>query len=223
MINYNELFGVEDSYQAPENIMNILFNKKEREELFMKLLVANDYNVNFDWFFEYFQNEHAERIKKKQDFTPECVADLLSKLVMTNTEADGNYYECCAGTGGIMIKHWDNFRRTFSPFDYKPQYHFAFVEELSDRTIPFLLLNMMVRGMNGIVIHGDSLTRECKNAYFICNTKNDHLQFSGISVIPHTEQFEKELMVKFISPEYKEHLELMELEDVYKLNNEVVK
>ena len=220
MINYNELFGVEDSYQAPEKIMNILFNKKEREELFMKLLVANEYNVNFDWFFEYFQNEHAERIKKKQDFTPECVADLLSKLVMTNTEADGNYYECCAGTGGIMIKHWDNFRRTFSPFDYKPQYHFAFVEELSDRTIPFLLLNMMIRGMNGIVIHGDSLTRECKNAYFICNTKNDHLQFSGISVIPHTEQFEKELMVKFISPEYKEHLELMELEDVYKLGDD---
>ena len=223
MVNYNKILGIDDSYQAPEKIMNILFNKKEREELFMKLLVANDYNVNFDWFFEYFQNEHAERIKKKQDFTPECVADLLSKLVMTNTEADGNYYECCAGTGGIMIKHWDNFRRTFSPFDYKPQYHFAFVEELSDRTIPFLLLNMMIRGMNGIVIHGDSLTRECKNAYFICNTKNDHLQFSGISVIPHTEQFEKELMVKFISPEYKEHLELMELEDVYKLNNEVVK
>lgn len=220
MINYNELFGVEDSYQAPEKIMNTLFNKKEREELFMKLLAANDYNVNFDWFFEYFQNEHAERIKKKQDFTPECVADLLSKLVMTNTEADGNYYECCAGTGGIMIKHWDNFRRTFSPFDYKPQYHFAFVEELSDRTIPFLLLNMMIRGMNGIVVHGDSLTRECKNAYFICNTKNDHLQFSGISVIPHTEQFEKELNVKFISPEYKEHLELMELEDVYKLGDD---
>ena len=223
MVNYNKILGIDDSYQAPEKIMNILFNKKEREELFMKLLVANEYNVNFDWFFEYFQNEHAERIKKKQDFTPECVADLLSKLVMTNTEADGNYYECCAGTGGIMIKHWDNFRRTFSPFDYKPQYHFAFVEELSDRTIPFLLLNMMIRGMNGIVIHGDSLTRECKNAYFICNTKNDHLQFSGISVIPHTEQFEKELMVKFISPEYKEHLELMELEDVYKLNNEVIK
>ena len=220
MINYNELFGVEDSYQAPEKIMNVLFNKKEREELFMKLLAANDYNVNFDWFFEYFQNEHAERIKKKQDFTPECVADLLSKLVMTNTEADGNYYECCAGTGGIMIKHWDNFRRTFSPFDYKPQYHFAFVEELSDRTTPFLLLNMMIRGMNGIVVHGDSLTRECKNAYFICNTKNDHLRFSGISVIPHTEQFEKELNVKFISPEYKEHLELMELEDVYKLGND---
>lgn len=220
MVNYNEIFGVEDSYQAPEKIMSILFDKEKREQLFMKLLRANDMNVGFDWFFEYFQDEHADRKNKKQDFTPECVADLLSKLVLDSSGDSGNYYECCAGTGGIMIKHWDNFRRTFSPFDYKPQYHFAVVEELSDRTIPFLLLNMMIRGMNGIVIHGDSLTRKCKNAYFICNTKNDHLQFSGISVIPHTEQFEKELNVKFTSKDYKEHLELMSLDEISNLSCE---
>ena len=54
---------------------------------------------------------------------------------------------------------------------------------------------MMIRGMNGIVIHGNSLTRECKNAYFICNTKNDNLQFSEISVIPHDDLFGKKLML----------------------------
>lgn len=217
MVNYNELFGVEDSYQVPEKLMKTLLNKKEREELFMKLLRANNMNVDFDWFFEYFQNEHADRRFKKQDFTPQCVANLLSKLASTTDGDAGNYYECCVGTGGIMIKHWDNFRRTFSPFDYKPQYHFAFVEELSDRCIPFLLLNMMIRGMNGVVLHCDTLTRKCKNAYFICNTKNDHLQFSDISVIPHTEQFEKEFKIKWTSPDYIEHLELMDLDEVYAL------
>ena len=217
MINYNEIFDVSDSYQVPNKLMEILFDKEKREVLFMKLLRANNMNVDFDWFYEYFQNEHADRKEKKQDFTPECVCDLISKLVMNSKGDNGNYYEVCAGTGGIMIKHWDNFRRTFSPFDYKPQYHFAVVEELSDRAVPFLLLNMMVRGMNGIVIHGDCLTRECKNAYFICNQKNDHLQFSGISVIPHTERFEKELNVKFKNKEYKEHLELMSIEDIQNL------
>ena len=217
MINYNEIFDVSDSYQVPNKLMEILFDKEKREALFMKLLRANNMNVDFDWFYEYFQNEHADRKNKKQDFTPECVCDLVSKLVMNSKGDNGNYYEVCAGTGGIMIKHWDNFRRTFSPFDYKPQYHFAVVEELSDRAVPFLLLNMMIRGMNGIVIHGDCLTRECKNAYFICNQKNDHLQFSGISVIPHTERFEKELNVKFKNKEYKEHLELMSIEDIQNL------
>ena len=71
---------------------------------------------------------------------------------------------------------------------------------------------MMIRGMNGIVLHCDSLTRECKNAYFICNTDNDHFKFSGISNIPKTEQFEKELMVKFTNKDYVEHKELMDLE-----------
>ena len=51
MVNYNELFGVEDSYQVPEKLMKTLLNKKEREELFMKLLRANNMNVDFDWFF----------------------------------------------------------------------------------------------------------------------------------------------------------------------------
>ncbi len=215
-MDYNKIFEVEDSYQVPEKIMNILYDKEKREELFMKLLQFNNYDVGFDWFHEYFQEEHADRKKKKQDFTPECVADLLSKFVVEETE--GMYYECCAGTGGIMIKHWDNYRRKFSPFIYTPDLQYAVVEELSDRSIPFLLLNMMIRGMNGVVLHCDSLTRECKNAYFICNQTNDHLRFSGISNIPHTEAFEKELNVKFISKDYTQHEELMDKELIYKIH-----
>ena len=211
-MNLNKILNISDSYQAPEKLMKILYKEKEREQLFMELLEANNYDVGYDWFSRYFEDEHADRKKKKQDFTPRCVANLLSKLVLTGDGDAGYYYEVAAGTGGILIKHWDNYRKTYSPFNYKPSYHFAFVEELSDRAIPFLLLNMMIRGMNGIVLHCDSLTRECKNAYFICNTDNDHFKFSGISNIPKTEQFEKELMVKFTNKDYVEHKELMDLE-----------
>lgn len=211
-MNYNEIFEVDDSYKAPEKIMKILYDKEAREKLFKKLLEVNNYNVDFDWFHEYFQEEHADRKNKKQDFTPKSVAQLLSRLALSQEGDSGMYYECCVGTGGIMIKYWDNFRRTFSPFKYELRFHFAVVEELSDRTIPFLLLNMMIRGMNGIVIHGDTLTRKCKNAYFICNTKNDHLTFSNISNIPHTEYFMKELMISEFTGEYFEHKELMSLD-----------
>ena len=63
MINYNEIFDVSDSYQVPNKLMEILFDKEKREVLFMKLLRANNMNVDFDWFYEYFQNEHADRKK----------------------------------------------------------------------------------------------------------------------------------------------------------------
>ena len=207
-----EILNVSDSYQIPDKLMQIIYNKEEREELFVKLLEVNDYQVGHDWFIKHFEDEHADRKVKKQDFTPKTVANLLSKLALCNECDKGNYYEAAAGTGSILISHWNNYRMTYSPFDYEPKYHFAFVEELSDRAIPFLLINMMIRGMNGIVLHCDSLTRECKNAYFICNTYNDHFKFSGITNIPHTEEFEKELDVKFIDKKYMEHKELMDLE-----------
>ena len=210
-MDLREVLKVSDSYQIPDKLMEIIYNKEEREKLFVELLEINDYQVGHDWFIKHFEDEHADRKVKKQDFTPKSVANLLSKLALCNEGDAGNYYEVAAGTGSILISHWNNYRMTYSPFDYEPKYHFAFVEELSDRAIPFLLINMMIRGMNGIVLHCDSLTRECKNAYFICNTYNDHLKFSGITNIPHTKEFEKELMVKFSSKEYIEHMELMDL------------
>lgn len=207
-------FGIDESYKAPSVIMNILFDKMKREDLFKELLNAHDYDVSYDWFYEYFQDEHSDRKKKKQDFTPKCVADLLSQLSMAGDGNPGNYYECCAGTGGIAIKHWDNFRRKHSPFTYKPHLHFAFLEELSDRTIPFLLLNMMIRGMNGVVLHGDTLRRHCKAAYFVCNIADDHMGFSGISLFPHTKEVEELLNVKFICEQPIEHKELMAIERI---------
>ena len=79
-IDYNKIFGVEDSYQAPGKIMEVLYNKEEREKLFMDILEANDYNVDNDFFREYFEQEHAERKSKKQDFTPDSVASLMTKI-----------------------------------------------------------------------------------------------------------------------------------------------
>lgn len=35
MIDYNEIFEVDDSYQAPEKVMKILHDKEKREELFI--------------------------------------------------------------------------------------------------------------------------------------------------------------------------------------------
>ena len=215
-MDINKILGVTDSYQIPQKLMDIIYKPKEREELFMQLLEENNFNVSYDFFRIYYEEEHAERKSKKQDFTPDSVASLMTKITGYE-EGSGYYYECCAGSGNLAIHFWDNHRKKYSPFDYKPQYHFAVLEELSDRAIPFLIVNMMIRGINCIIIHADSLTRKCKNAYFICNTKNDHLQFSGISNIPHTELFEKELRVKFISEDYVEHIEAMTLEEINRL------
>ena len=77
----NQLLGITDSYQAPDRLMKILLgDREEREDIFRKFLEVFDYDVNYDWFNEYFQDEHANRKKLKQDFTPTDVSNLITKL-----------------------------------------------------------------------------------------------------------------------------------------------
>lgn len=191
----NDILGIEESYKAPDRIMEILLGDEEqKKEVFMKFLELFNYDVGFDWFHEYFQEEHADRKNKKQDFTPRSVSEVLSRLVGNES---GLYYEVAAGTGGLMITYWDKYRRKFLQWEYTPEKHFAQVEELSTRTVPFLLLNMAIRGINGVVINGDCLTRKTKEVYFVMNEKNDHLGFSKVYIAPKTKEVAEEYSVVF--------------------------
>lgn len=96
---WNALLGIDDSYKAPDALWSILRDKERREELFRKTLELHRYNVDYDWFHEYFQEEHADRAQKKQDFTPNSVATLLSELVSGERKPGDTYYEPCDPIG----------------------------------------------------------------------------------------------------------------------------
>lgn len=191
----NELLGITESYKAPDALMKILFNRENREELFRSMLELFHYEMDKDWFHVYFQDEHADRKQKKQDFTPTSISNLLANI--TGAPADGMYYEPCAGTGGLTIAAWHNHRIQHSPFEYKPSKYYYTVEELSERALPFLLFNLMIRGMNATVVQCDVLTREAKAAFFIQNDKDDHMLFSSLNVLPYSKEVEDYLAIKF--------------------------
>ncbi|MEJ7220636.1 N-6 DNA methylase [Staphylococcus gallinarum] len=197
----NKLLGIKESYKAPDRLMEILYmDKQERDKYFMKFLEAFDKDVTYDWFHDYFQDEHADRKNQKQDFTPQSVSRLLSEMVGTEGKT---YYEPAAGTGGILIERWNQDRMKHSPFDYEPRYYYYTAEELSDRAIPFLLFNMLIRGMNGNVVQCDVLTRESTGAFFIQNDANDFMGFSSLNLLPYNEDTETELNIKFVEEKYK--------------------
>lgn len=197
----NDLLGIKDSYQAPQRIMDILYSGiEDRNKVFINFLEAFDKDVTYDWFHDYFQDEHADRKKHKQDFTPQSISKLLGEIV----GSEGNtYYEPAAGTGGILIERWNQDRMKHSPFDYEPRDYYYTAEELSDRTIPFLLFNMLIRGMNGNVIQCDVLTRESTGAFFIQNDANDFMGFSSLNLLPYNEDTATELNINFIEEKYK--------------------
>ncbi|MGZ7288691.1 N-6 DNA methylase [Streptococcus pyogenes] len=186
----HRILGIDEVYKAPKRLTDILFDKDSREDLFRQFL-KYETDVSYDWFMQYFEEEQADRKNKKKDFTPKSVSTLLSKIISGN-----QYYEVAVGTGGILIQAWQEQRLNDSPFTYRPSKYWYHVEELSDKAVPFLLFNMSIRGINGVVVHGDSLTRQVKNIYFLQNTKDDMLSFSDINVMPRTQDIEREFNVK---------------------------
>ncbi|WP_414043070.1 N-6 DNA methylase [Macrococcus sp. EM39E] len=217
----NGLLDIKNSYQAPQKIMDILTGDiKERHKVFNNFLETFDKDLDWDWFQKYFESEHADRKKKKQDYTPNSVSRILSGLV----EDTNNYYEVCAGTGGIMIQRWSQDRYKHSPFEYKPSMNFYIVEELDDRAFLFLLFNMLIRGMNGIAIKCDVLTRESEAVYFIQNDDDDYTNFSKLNLMPYNEMIEKEFNIKFVEDvRHKEVKQSRKVDWLLKLESEDIK
>jgi type I restriction-modification system DNA methylase subunit len=175
----NSILGIGESYQAPERIMTILSgDKAERVRIFHALLDRFDCDMSYDWFHEYFEDEHADRKNRKQDFTPNSISRLISELLGGDT---GITYEPAAGTGGMLIVNWHRHRSKTSLFDYRPNDHLVACHELSDRAVPFLLLNLAIRGISGIVFHGDTLRTGCKAVYVLTNEYNSPTDFSTVT------------------------------------------
>lgn len=202
----NQLLGIDDAFKAPTKLMQILMDKPQREGLFRQFLAIST-DVSFDWFHEYFEDEQAQRKTKKQGFTPEAVAKILAGL----TTGSQSNCDIAAGTGGITIAKWWSDCLAVPFWKHCPSDYFYYCEELSDRAVPFLLFNLAIRGMNAYVIHGDSLSREIKQIYFIQNDHDDFLQFSSINVMPHSDVVAKEFEVNKWTAPVIEHIESTEL------------
>lgn len=181
------LLGVDEPYQVPGRLMEVVTGN-ERDAVYDGFLTAFGYDVSYDWFHEFYEDENAERKKNKQDFTPACLGKLVSELV---GYGNGITYEPSAGTGGMLIQRWDLERKRHSPFDFKPSMQWFVAEDMSDRAVPFLLFNLSIRGCNANVLHIDSLRRRCKAAYLVENKRDDMLAFSDVIELPRNERCEK--------------------------------
>lgn len=162
----NQLFGIRESYELPERLLPILLDKQKRESLFYKFLQF-DVDMSHDLLRDYFQTNHAARSQLKQDYTPDCLCDLIA-LLMPETN---RVIDICSGTGALTIG--TNKR------------HYIQCEELSEMSIAILLFNLAIRGMNATVLKKDVLSREVQRAYIVKNCG----QFSDIEIAEnYTEQ-----------------------------------
>ena len=174
-----EIFQLEDILDLPEKLTTILDGDIEkRNEIYRLLIEANNYDVSYDWFQETYEEEFAQRAKGKQDFTPNTVSLIASKLT---GQKEGFIYEPTAGNGGMIITDWwQRCLNSAYPLLHFPSENIVVCWELSNRSLPLLLFNLSIRGMMGYVFHGNVLSQEFKMKYILVNKKNDTLGFSDI-------------------------------------------
>lgn len=189
----NNILCVDDTYKQPAKLLSLMLDEEKRVETFRKFLELET-DMSYEWFQQVFEDEHADRKNKKQDFTPQSLSELMARLIGDDSKT---HFESTAGNGGMMIQAWQHHRVSCTNFwAYDPKSYWYQVEELSDRSIPFLIFNMAIRGMNGLILHGDSLEREFKEVYFIRNMADEYGGFSEVIVMPKSEHLSMELNVR---------------------------
>ncbi|MDR2004130.1 MAG: N-6 DNA methylase [Prevotella sp.] len=172
-----KIFDASDIRLLPESIMNSLQDEYKRNAVYKSMLELNGNDLSYDWFNSIYEDELAQRNQNKQDFTPNKVGVLLSQLTAT---AKGRIYEPTAGNGSLLITNWW-YRKTQLGDDFKSSEHPIECWELSDRSIPILLFNLSIRGINAVVYHGDVIAQDTKAKYTLTNVNDTPGEFSTIT------------------------------------------
>lgn len=173
----NELLGINESFELPEVLLKKLLDKQEKDKLcndFMQF----EFDIKSDCLRDYFQMNNANRSNLKQDYTPDCLAKLISKLA---PETD-NIVDICAGTGALTIGMGRNI--TYQ------------CEELSKMSIPVLLFNLALRGINAVVLQKNVLLNQTEKIYKLTKSGN----YSDIEIVDNYE--EKKTDVVISNPPY---------------------
>lgn len=170
-------FGIEDMMDLPQAVYALLLaSQDERDARYRELLALNGYDTSHDWFQLLYEQELAQRKQRGQDFTSMEVGSLLAQIV----GGSGSIHEPTAGNGGLLLRTiWESQQRVL-PWEWHPSEHLVECWELSERSIPLLLLNLSIRGIMGYVYHGDVLEQTVKVRYVLLNRTDDALGFSDV-------------------------------------------
>lgn len=147
-MNIKKILEIREIVQFREIIMDIIFDNTKRKEYFDKL-IKNGVDLKTDFLRDLFQEEASARKSFKQDYTPDSICELFSRIV---GECETIYDEC-AGTGSLSISCINKGIKN------------VIAIELSENVLPLLLFNLSIRNISGYVIQGDVTTNEIMNIY----------------------------------------------------------
>lgn len=182
-------FNLKEGYELPTKLLEALLAPDSHEVLCDAIMESVAQIGTQDFMRDMFQSEHGDRDKLKQDYTPDCICKLFELLTQS---IEGNCADICGGTGALTLSTLGKDRTYY-------------IEELSTRAIPFLLLNLSLRNLKAVVNNCDSLTGESTCGYVLTPgikyssiEKVDTLDIpSGVNIVvsnpPYSLKFDKSI------------------------------
>lgn len=198
---FYDMLNVKEHMNFTNRIKELVFDRKGREAFYRKILAIHR-DMSVDFFRDYFMT-HSAVSSKGQHYTPDALGKLTAMLV----GGTGGVDLTGAGTGTLIIQKWQSDRVNAGLWEYLPSNYWYQALELSDEAVSFLIHAFAIRGMNGVIIHGDALEMAVKQVYFIQNSTNNPLSFSEVNVIPHSKDAMEFLGIHEWLEEEIEHIE----------------
>ena len=138
--------------QSVEDLGSALMTSLEDESKLQAFSDIVDNDLTRDWLQMIFQYYQADRKEKKQDYTPKCLAQFLSRLIGESSES----IDMCAGSGALTIQRWiENPDTVF------------YCYEIDETVIPYLLFNLVIRNISATVNQCDILQDELYKTWII--------------------------------------------------------
>lgn len=185
-----DIFDCKELRYLPDKVLeSVLANNTAIYEEYIK-----EYpDLEKDTLREFFETYFADTTFLAQDFTPDSVALLMTEILLSAREdKQKEVLDEAAGIGSLIIPFWK----------HNPDVT-VYARELSATTIPFLLFNLALRNMQGVVIRGDTLTLETF-AVYVLNKGEKYSTVTEIDLIEEVKRSDPIYLMKGLMAYYPE-------------------
>ena len=150
-----EMLKIQDPGALPEALDKACGSKEIKEKY------ISTFGLDRDWIRELYQYYCADRKDMKQDFTPESLARLVTKIIGPCDTVN----DICAGSGSLSL---------YLDPDTKIRAY-----EMDDNVIPFLRFNCFIHGMQVEINHCNALEAKNTLADGVVSNPPFNIDYSG--------------------------------------------
>jgi type I restriction enzyme M protein len=135
-----EELNIRETHEIPTALTKVLLNSNSRSALLKSIQPYYSYEA----LLTEFEEHSADRKNYMQDYTPQCVLDIIAGIT-----TGGDVRDVCAGIGGLSLAKFKSDNTVTLR-----------LEEYSKNAMAFMLLNLLIANIDAEVVEKNVLTGE---------------------------------------------------------------